>query len=609
MSRTLGPRPSAAPGGTAAGWTLLAGCWALVALSWLTWAAARLAAGLTGGRAEPFGTRFADDVLRGRTNRAWPHTPTVAVTAAAIVLVGAVAVLVGLAGWLIMRRRAAAGDPVAALARNPRMRALTARPTARATVALRRSLADQDPRTVDPGEAGLALGRLIRPGRRATRSITVYASWEDTVLSFMAPRSGKTTSQAIPFVLSAPGAVIATSNKSDLWAATASIRAVGGDVWLFDPQRVTHQPQAWWWNLLLGLRTVEDAHRLAGHFVLTVADEHRRDIWGPAAQDLLAALFLAAASSGHTLRDVAGWLNEPAVPTPIELLDDAGFTAMAASLRGAQNGAAETRDGIYQTARTAAKAMTDPEIMAWVTPPNHGGLPAFDPDAFAASRDTLYLLSKSRSAAAPLIAALSDTAMRAAERRAEQLGGRLDPPMVVPLDEAANICRIADLPDLYSHLGSRSIIPVTILQSYEQGVTVWGEAGMATLWGAATKKIIGAGVDSPRLARDLATLVGQHDVPVRTLNYGDSRVSESVSLRRQDILEPAAIRALPPGKALLLATGIKPALIHLTPWYAGPRAAEITEAQRAAQVQIRDRAIESDPAFRNPPAAASQERR
>ena len=71
---------------------------------------------------------------------------------------------------------------------------------------------------------------------------------------------------------------------------------------------------------------------------------------------------------------------------------------------------------------------------------------------------------------------------------------------------------------LFDHLGSRGIVPVTVLQSYEQGVTVWGEHGMATLWGAATKKIIGAGVDSPRLARDLATLIGQHEVPVRTLN-------------------------------------------------------------------------------------------
>jgi hypothetical protein len=57
--------------------------------------------------------------------------------------------------------------------------------------------------------------------------------------------------------------------------------------------------------------------------------------------------------------------------------------------------------------------------------------------------------------------------------------GRLDPPMVLVLDEAANICRIADLPDLYSHLGSRGMVPVTILQSYQQGVSVWGEPGMA----------------------------------------------------------------------------------------------------------------------------------
>ena len=209
----------------------------------------------------------------------------------------------------------------------------------------------------------------------------MYASWEDTVVDFMAPRSGKTTAQAIPFVLSAPGPVIATSNKSDLWAATAALReqATGGRVWLFDPQHITYQPQTWWWNLLDGLRTVEDAHRLAGHFVLTVADEQRRDLWGPAAQDLLSALFLAAASAGLTLHDVAGWLNEPAVPTPAELLMDAGFTAMAASLRGAQNGAAETRDGIYQTARTAAKAMTDPQIMAWVTPPRRGAAPGLRP--------------------------------------------------------------------------------------------------------------------------------------------------------------------------------------------------------------------------------------
>jgi len=163
--------------------------------------------------------------------------------------------------------------------------------------------------------------------------------------------------------------------------------------------------------------------------------------------------------------------------------------------------------------------------------------------------------------------------------------------MVVVLDEAANICRIADLPELYSHVGSRGMVPVTILQSYQQGVAVWGEPGMAALWGASTKKVIGAGIDDPRHARDLAMLIGHHDVPVVSVSYGDGRSSQQVSLRRQQILDAADIRALPPGTALLLATGARAALITLRPWYAGPDAPRIAAAiaraeaamQRAAQ--------------------------
>ena len=159
--------------------------------------------------------------------------------------------------------------------------------------------------------------------------------------------------------------------------------------------------------------------------------------------------------------------------------------------------------------------------------------------------------------------------------------------MVVILDEAANICRIADLPELYSHLGSRGMVPVTILQSYQQGVAVWGEPGTAALWGASTKKVIGAGIDDPRHARDLATLVGQHDVPVVSVSYGDGRTGQQVSLRRQEILEPADIRALPPGTALLLATGARPALISLRPWYTGPDAPRIDAAIARAAAEMR----------------------
>jgi type IV secretory pathway TraG/TraD family ATPase VirD4 len=224
--------------------------------------------------------------------------------------------------------------------------------------------------------------------------------------------------------------------------------------------------------------------------------------------------------------------------------------------------------------------------MAWVTPPQYAELPIFDPARFPDTRDVLYLITESRSAAAPLIAGLTDAAMRAGRRHAERSGGRLDPPMVLVLDEAANNCRIADLPDLYSHLGGRGMIPVTILQSYEQGVTVWGEPGMAALWSSATKKLIGAGVDSPRLTRDVALLVGHHDVPVRSVSIVDGRATEQITFQRRLILEAADIRAIQRGTALLLATGIRPALVDLRPWHARPDAPQIDAARLRAEAAI-----------------------
>jgi type IV secretory pathway TraG/TraD family ATPase VirD4 len=586
VSRALGPRPPLNAGNAALAWTLLAAFWGLIGLLWLAWSAAWLAAALVSGHVPRFGIRWASALAHGHTGQAWPGTPTPLVAVAGGVLAALLAIVAVIVWRVISRRMTRPGDPVAALSRDRSIRQLAQASAAEASIRLRPSLAGGRPGSLAPADIGLLLGCLQQPGGNGP---DLYTSWEDTVLAFMGPRSGKTTSVGIPYVLSAPGPVVATSIRSDLWAATAELRAAtGSTVWVFDPQHITAAGQQWWWNPLAGLTTVEAAHRLAGHFVLTVDDSTKRDIWGPAAQELLTSLLLAAATSGRTLRDLSRWLDDPGSPTPAELLDDAGHRALASSLRGAQHGAPETRDGIYQTARTAAKCLHDEEIMAWVTPPRHARLlPPFDPARFTATRDVLYLVTESRSAASPLIAGLTDCVIRAGRRRAEQSGGRLDPPMVLVLDEAANICRIADLPDLYSHLGGRCMIPVTILQTYEQGVTVWGEPGMAALWGSATKKLIGAGVDSPRLARDVAVLIGHHDVPVRSISVGDGRTSEQISLQRRLILEAADIRAIKRGTALLLATGTRPVLLDLRPWYASPNAPLIDAARLRAEAAIK----------------------
>jgi type IV secretory pathway TraG/TraD family ATPase VirD4 len=419
--------------------------------------------------------------------------------------------------------------------------------------------------------------------------VALYGSWEDVALALMAPRSMKTTALSVPLVLDAPGPVIATANKSDLWAATAALReaSTGERVWAFDPQRIARVPQTWWWNplrdIVEGESPIEEAERLAGHFVLTVEDSKSRDIWGPAARGLLSALLLAAAVGERTIADVYRWLASDANPVPVELLREHGWEQVAAALSGLYADPPETRGSVYFTARVAARCLNNPQITAWVTPPNRWDIEEFRPSRLPGTRETLYLMSKDGGgSSAPLVAALTDAVMRAGVVAAERRGGRLDAPMVVVLDEAANICRIADLPRLYSHLGSRGIVVLTILQSYHQGVGVWGDTGMKELWSAATIKLVGAGIDDANFAEDVSRLIGDHDVVTTSRNLGGRQSSRTVSSRQQRVLAPSAVRALPRGHALLIATGAKVAMVELQPWFKGPRSAEIASANAAA---------------------------
>ncbi|MEU9342025.1 TraM recognition domain-containing protein [Streptomyces sp. NPDC048278] len=517
----------------------------------------------------------------------WPHLPQSAAVTGCYLLPAAAltaAAVLGARLWLRLRRSPSG------LAGQRDLADLLPKKIAAKAIDLRPSLKGTKPKDVEPDDRGVLLGTL-KPGSAEVRS-----SWEDVLLAIMAPRSGKTSGLAIPAILRAPGPVLLTSNKAarDAFTATLDERAQVGTVWTLDPQQIAHAPQTVWWDVLADAHDLAGARRLAGHFVTASVDESSAgDFWSTAAANTLTALFLAAARDGRPITDVLAWLASPADRTPIDLLQDSGLDGVAAQLQGTVAGAVETRDGIFETARQYASCLLDPGIAAWVTSPNGlAKVREFKPQEFATSKDTLFLLSKDGGgSASAIIAAAADAVMRAAVLQAERDGGRLDAPLLAILDEAANVCKIADLPDLYSHLGSRGVIPITILQSYRQGVRVWGEAGMDALWSAATIKLVGSGIDDADFADKLSRLVGDHDVRTVSVSTSESGKSTSVSMRQQRVLPADAIRALPKGSALLLATGVRPALLDLKPWYREPDSDRLGAASAEATAAITERAL------------------
>lgn len=431
-------------------------------------------------------------------------------------------------------------------------------------------------------ELGVVLGEGQVPGVLIGRAVTdgreLWGSYEDLHLDIWGPRSGKTTSRVIPAIMDAPGAVVATSNKRDVVDATRAHRSEFGDIWVFDPQDVAEAEPSWYWDPCAwvlgpdgGQGAQERASELAGHFADSVDSTGGDPFFEPEGEDLLKGLILAAALAKEPITKVFEWVTKPTDETPVVILDNNGFGLVAGALSSRYNSADKEKSGVFSTAKKMAAVLQYEGVRRWVCPPARGerSRRAFDVDEFVTSTDTLYLLSKDKkSSAGPLVTAFASAVAAAGEADGTRAGGRMPVPMVIVLDEAANIVRWRDLPKQYSHFGSRGIVVLTILQSWAQGVRCWGEDGMRALLSATNVLTLGAGLKDTGFLRDVSELVGQHHELVTSTSRGRRADSATVSTSRasEATLASSDISAMPKGRALVLVSGHRPTLVRTTPW-------------------------------------------
>ncbi|WP_326831788.1 type IV secretory system conjugative DNA transfer family protein [Arthrobacter sp. BL-252-APC-1A] len=482
-----------------------------------------------------------------------------AVAAAGLLVVVLVLVLLG----RLRRKRTRVDRAASFMGRGKDVESLT-RKNAQATA--KRLGVDQSP--------GVPIGRTVSGGQ------PLYGSWEDMHIDIWGPRTGKTTSRAVPAILAAPGPVLVTSNKRDVVDATRNVRAESGPVWVFDPQSIALEEPTWWWNPLSYVTDEVRAQKLAEHFAAGSRDPGAKTdaYFDPAGQDLLAGLLLAAALDQRSITDVYTWLTRPMDHTAADILRLNDFDLLADQVDGVVDAPDKQRAGVFGTAQQMASCLTNRQVSTWVTPRSSAdSRPRFDPVAFIRNGGTLYSLSKEgRGTAGPLVTALTVAVVEAAEEQAvRSAGGRLATPLLGVLDEAANVCRWRELPNLYSHYGSRGIVLMTILQSWSQGVEVWGEAGMKKLWSASNVKVYGGGVSEAAFLEDLTRIIGDYDRLSSSTSHGKGHRTVSQQLHRERILDVADLAALPKGRAVVMASGNRPTLIRTQPWMTGPHADQV----------------------------------
>ncbi|WP_019925544.1 type IV secretory system conjugative DNA transfer family protein [Nocardia sp. BMG111209] len=425
---------------------------------------------------------------------------------------------------------------------------------------------------------GLSLGIAV-----ADR-IALWADYEMLHIDIWGPRQGKSTSRAVPAICEAPGPVIVTSNKRDLVDDTRGIREKHGRCWIFDPQAVTADAEpTWWWNPLAAVRTEVDAAQLASHFADGDDGQAvRKDaFFDPEGESLLAALFLAAAVAVEPITRVYEWISDPDDLQPVRVLETR-WPLIATGLRAQYELDRRTRSGVFATGRKMAASLRLASIRRWVTSDGPGDeRPQLDPAALATSRDTLYMLSlEGAGSCGPLVNALTASVLEAATGiGSQQPMGRLATPLVCVLDEAANVVRWRDLPKRYSHFGSRGILVLTILQSWSQGVRCWGTEGMNALWSAAGVRIVGSGVDDNEFLRRRSDSIGDREQLRGTLTRHHGSVSRSYQLTDKRTLTLADLTAIPRGRALIWAAGMRPVLIETVPWMRRPYATAVAASR------------------------------
>lgn len=430
---------------------------------------------------------------------------------------------------------------------------------------------------VDHDTPGLPIGVAVGGGGM------LWQDWESVAVHVWGPRQGKTTSAAVPAILAAPGAVLATSNKRDLTDGTRDVRAEAGTIWVFDPQGICDEPPTWHWDPLTYVTDEVQALKLARVLVNAARDPGARTdaYFDKAGPSLIGHLLHAAALAGRPITQVYLWLTDPTEAEPADLLRDHGFELSARAVEGVVHAPEKQRGGIYGTAQELLSFLVSRKAAEWVVP--EGRRPAFSPAEFVRSTDTLYLLSREGDGSTgPLVTALTVAVTEAAEQYARvSPRGRLPVPLVLVLDEAANICRWHALPDLYSHFGSRGIPVITFLQSWSQGVDVWGREGMRKLWSAANVRVLGSGVAEDEFLAGLAKLVGTYRR--RTRSGSTSRGAHTRSWGEHDdaVLDVADLSALPRGRAVLFASGARPVLLRTVPWTEGPHAAAVRRSLEA----------------------------
>jgi type IV secretory pathway TraG/TraD family ATPase VirD4 len=382
----------------------------------------------------------------------------------------------------------------------------------------------------------------------------LHVPLEEHVLVMAPPRTFKTAFLA-DVILRYPGPVLSTTTKADVYGLTAAVRSQYGPVHVFNPQFIGGVPSTFRWSPVDGCEDPATAIRRADAFAFAVSQQGVEDgtFWSAKASDYLRGYFHAAALAGYDLRAVAAWVTGADPQVPEQILTYYRARQWALTLAELRSEAHKTAATIRMVMSRALSFMADPALAASVLPgPGEG----FSIPEFLAEAGTLYMIAEAITEdvpVAPLFAAMATEVHYAAALTGQASpSGRLDPPLLMGLDEVTQICPVP-LPHWLSDSGGKGIQVCAVVHGEAQLAGRWADHGRQVVMDTSSVKVFLPGITDTRTLEAASLLCGQASWKV----HGQEHPSF------HDVATPDMIRQLPAGFALVIRGDCAPVIARL----------------------------------------------
>jgi type IV secretion system protein VirD4 len=423
-----------------------------------------------------------------------------------------------------------------------------------------------------PADLRLLRVRKNRPGRLTlgrNAGKLVAAEPRQSAIVVGPTQTGKTTGFAIPAILEWNGPVVATSIKTDLLRETIAARSAinAARTFVYDPTSSTGLPAVGWTPLIEGL-TWQGAQRVAEWLVrgarTTASSGEAADFWYGATAKLLAPILLAAACSGGSMAQVVAWIDSQESGRVERALEENDEEEALNAFEAIALWDDRTRGSVYATAQTVLNAYVDPGVLSSAMSSELRAERLLD-----GGWHTAYLCAPAHEQRRlqPLFATLVQEIIAHAYDRTTETGQPLDPPLLLVLDECANIAPLRDLATLASTGAGQGIQLVSVFQDIAQIYAVYGRDHAPTIVSNHRAKVILSGISDPQTLEYVSRLLGDEQVPLTSSTSSAHGHSTTESFSFRHLAPSNVLREMRPGQGVLVYGHLAPTRIALRPWF------------------------------------------